>query len=165
LLSAGAAACSGANHASPDAQAPSGALELQLDCSPRVSEIARFTASCQYVGGDVPIMQCPQSAYESGMLLMTVPRPQDVVVGRRIALGGAAPVVKLEGTATFGIELVESTSVAGVGFVVFDRFEPGHIMSGSFVDTSIEMQPDPAFLCRLSADHFEASSGPGVTRP
>jgi hypothetical protein len=161
FMAAAGLACSSAGHASVDAQS----LELQLDCSPRVTEVAHFEGACQYVGGDVPIMECPQPGSAPGSLRMTVLRPQDVTAGQKVAVGGADPIVKLEGAATAGNLLVESTAVGGVGFVVFDRFEPGKIMSGAFVDTSIEMQPDPTFPCHLSSGHFDVSSGPGVTAP
>jgi hypothetical protein len=161
LLSVGGIACSGSNPASTGAQVS----DLQLDCSPRVTEVAHFDGTCQYVGADVPLMTCPQSASKSGSLTMTVLRPQDVTAGQRIAVGGTNPIVKVDAAATASDLLVESTTVGGVGFVVFDHFEPGRIMSGAFVDTSVEMQPDPPFPCRLSSGHFDASSGPGVTAP
>jgi hypothetical protein len=163
LVAAAGFACSspGASHATTDADP----LELQLDCSPRVTDLARFEGACQYVGGDVPIMECPQTRSAPGSLRMTVPRPQDVTAGARIAVGGADPIVTIEAAATAGNLLVQSTSVGGVGYVVFDRFVPGTIMSGAFVDTSIEMRPDSAFSCHLSSGHFDASTGPGVTAP
>jgi hypothetical protein len=139
------------------------ALDLQLDCSPRVAEVAHFDASCQYIGSELPTLTCPQSASKPGSLQVTVLLPAQVTAGQQLALDGANPVVKVDAAAVAGDLLVESMAGGGAGYVVFDQFTPGRVLSGSFVGATVQMQPDPPFTCRLSSAHFDASSGPGVT--
>jgi hypothetical protein len=141
------------------------AVALALDCRPRVSEVGRFEPSCQYVGGSLPIVACRQSAPGTGALRLTVLHPERVVVGQPAAIGGPDPVVKVDLAATIGNLLVQTLGGGSTGSVVFDRFELGHAIHGSFVETAIGVGPEPAFTCRLSPDAFSATSGPGVTAP
>jgi hypothetical protein len=74
LACLGSQACTGSNDASVGVQG----LDLQLDCSPRVAEVAHFDSSCQYIGSELPTLTCPQSASKPGSLQLTVLLPAQV---------------------------------------------------------------------------------------
>jgi hypothetical protein len=124
----------------------------------------RFGSLCQYIGGNLPELQCPDLASSPvGSIDLVVRHPERIQTGVPVKLDGSDPDVTIQVAFANSSFLVQSESGAMTsGTLLFDELRVGSVLRGTFVDVGITALPSPAFECRIVNAAFVADSGPGV---
>jgi hypothetical protein len=143
---------------------------IEVDCTPSIAEIGRFFPACQFnevffAGADAgtPHVSCERIADAGGWvgsIDVYFRRPQEIVIGQPMIVGGTDPAVSIAASSGSVImNLVQTIPGSDAGAILIEAFEPGRRVRGRFVDATFSSYPRPPTLpCRISNAEFIAQA-------
>jgi hypothetical protein len=143
---------------------------IEVDCTPSIVGIGRFLPQCYleeafFSGADsgVPLVSCERindAGGWTGTIVVYLRRPQEIVIGQPMIVGGTDPGVSVAASSGSVImALVQTIPGSDAGAIVIDAFEPGQMVRGHFVDVTFSTYPrPPTYPCRISNSEFVAQA-------